>query len=70
MNLALYLNDKIPGMTIPDAIMKRLADAGDKVAEESIEITAENYPQAERQERGQRRAYHAAWMGGCSASDH
>lgn len=42
LTLAHYLNDNIPGVTIPDAVMKRLADAGDRFAEESIAITAEN----------------------------
>ncbi len=41
LNLARYLNDNIPGVRIPDTIMKRLSDAGDKVAEESIAITVE-----------------------------
>ena len=41
LKLARYLNDKIPGITIPDAIMQRLADAGDKVAEEGVKITVE-----------------------------
>ncbi len=42
LNLAKYLNDNIPGVTVPEAVMKRLADAGDHFAEESISITAEN----------------------------
>jgi methylenetetrahydrofolate reductase (NADPH) len=42
MNLALYLNNNIPGVTIPDAVMKRLAGAGDRFSEESIAITVEN----------------------------
>ncbi len=42
LKLAHYLNDNIPGVTIPDRIMKRLADAGDDFAEESIRITVEN----------------------------
>jgi methylenetetrahydrofolate reductase (NADPH) len=42
MNLALYLNNNIPGVTIPDAVMKRLAAAGERFAEESIAITVEN----------------------------
>ena len=42
MNLARYLNDNIPGVTIPGAVMKRLADAGDRFQEESIAITVEN----------------------------
>jgi methylenetetrahydrofolate reductase (NADPH) len=42
MNLARYLNDNIPGVTIPGAVMKRLADAGERFQEESIAITAEN----------------------------
>jgi methylenetetrahydrofolate reductase (NADPH) len=41
LNLARYLNDNIPGVRIPDTIMKRLADAGEKVAEESIAIAVE-----------------------------
>ncbi len=42
MNLARYLNDNIPGVTIPGAVMKRLADAGERFQEESIAITVEN----------------------------
>jgi len=42
MRLAHYLNDNIPGVTIPEAVMKRLAGAGDRFAEESIAITVEN----------------------------
>ncbi len=41
MSLARYLNDSIPGVTIPDAVMKRLAGAGDRFREESISITVE-----------------------------
>lgn len=41
LSLARYLNDKIPGVTVPERVMKRLADAGDRFAEESISITAE-----------------------------
>jgi methylenetetrahydrofolate reductase (NADPH) len=41
LSLARYLNDKIPGVTVPERVMKRLADAGDRLAEESIAITAE-----------------------------
>jgi methylenetetrahydrofolate reductase (NADPH) len=42
LNLARYLNDNIPGVNIPAAVMKRLEDAGDRFQEESIAITAEN----------------------------
>jgi len=41
LSLARYLNDRIPGVTVPERVMKRLADAGDRFAEESISITAE-----------------------------
>ena len=41
LSLARYLNDRIPGVTVPERVMKRLADAGDSFAEESIAITAE-----------------------------
>lgn len=39
--LARYLNERIPGVTVPENVMKRLADAGDRFAEESIIVTAE-----------------------------
>jgi methylenetetrahydrofolate reductase (NADPH) len=42
LRLARYLNDNIPGVTIPDRTMRRLADAGDGFAEESIRMTVEN----------------------------
>ena len=42
LKLARYLDDNIPGVTIPAQVMKRLADAGDRFAEESIAITVEN----------------------------
>jgi len=42
MHLAHYLNDHIPGVRIPDRIMKRLGDAGDRFREESLAITVEN----------------------------
>jgi methylenetetrahydrofolate reductase (NADPH) len=41
LKLARYLNDNIPGVRIPDTIIRRLADAGDRIAEESIAITVE-----------------------------
>jgi len=41
LSLARYLNERIPGVTVPERVMKRLADAGDRFAEESIAITAE-----------------------------
>jgi methylenetetrahydrofolate reductase (NADPH) len=42
LKLARYLHDNIPGVKIPAAVMKRLADAGDRFAEESLAVTAEN----------------------------
>lgn len=42
LNMAHYLNDNIPGVTIPGAFMKRLQSAGDRLPEESIAITVEN----------------------------
>lgn len=42
VSLAKYLNNNIPGVRVPDPIMKRLADAGTNLAEESITITVEN----------------------------
>jgi methylenetetrahydrofolate reductase (NADPH) len=42
LRLARYLNDNIPGVNVPEEVMRRLADAGDHFAEESISITVEN----------------------------
>jgi methylenetetrahydrofolate reductase (NADPH) len=42
LKLARYLNDNIPGVTIPDTVMKRLEGAGEGFQEESIAITVEN----------------------------
>jgi methylenetetrahydrofolate reductase (NADPH) len=42
LSAARYLNDNIPGVTIPDHVIRRLADAGDRFAEESVTITVEN----------------------------
>lgn len=36
-----YLNKEIPGVTIPEKIMKRMENAGDKAQEEGIKITVE-----------------------------
>ena len=41
LSLARYLNDRIPGVTVPEKVIKRLADSGDNFAGESIAITAE-----------------------------
>lgn len=41
LNLARHLNDNVPGVKIPDKIMKRLTDAGNNVAEESLTIAVE-----------------------------
>jgi len=42
LRLARYLNDNIPGVNVPEQVMKRLTDAGDRFTEESIAITVEN----------------------------
>ncbi|MBI9046978.1 MAG: methylenetetrahydrofolate reductase C-terminal domain-containing protein [Anaerolineaceae bacterium] len=41
LRMARYMHDKIPGVTIPDHVMKRLEDAGDGVEEEGFQITLE-----------------------------
>ncbi|HUW93004.1 MAG TPA: methylenetetrahydrofolate reductase C-terminal domain-containing protein [Bacteroidales bacterium] len=41
LNMAKYLNDRIPGITIPPNIMKRMERAGVNAAEEGIEISVE-----------------------------
>ena len=41
LSIARYLNEKIPGVTVPERVMQRLADAGERFAEESIAITVE-----------------------------
>jgi len=41
LRMAQYMNDDVPGVFIPDALMKRLEAAGDGVEEESVTITLE-----------------------------
>jgi methylenetetrahydrofolate reductase (NADPH) len=41
VKMATYMNDDVPGVTIPKALMKRLEDAGDGVEEEGIQIALE-----------------------------
>lgn len=41
LNVALYMHNEVPGVTIPDAILKRLEDAGDGAAEEGVQIALE-----------------------------
>ena len=41
LSVARYLNENIPGVTVPERVMQRLADAGDRFTGESIDITVE-----------------------------
>lgn len=41
LRMAQYMNDEVPGVTIPPSIMKRLEAAGDGIEEESVAITLE-----------------------------
>jgi methylenetetrahydrofolate reductase (NADPH) len=41
LKMATYMNDDVPGVTIPNHLLKRLADAGDGVEEEGIQIALE-----------------------------
>jgi methylenetetrahydrofolate reductase (NADPH) len=41
LNMAKYLNDRIPGITIPDHIMKRMEKAGPDASAEGIQIAVE-----------------------------
>jgi methylenetetrahydrofolate reductase (NADPH) len=41
VKMATYMNDDVPGVTIPKALLKRLEDAGDGVEEEGIQIALE-----------------------------
>ena len=44
VKMAQYMNDKVPGITVPDDLISRLADQGDdreKITETSIQISAE-----------------------------
>jgi homocysteine S-methyltransferase len=38
---ALYLHNEVPGITIPDAILKRIEDAGDDAPQEGVRIAQE-----------------------------
>lgn len=39
--IAMYLHNKVPGVTLPEKILKRLEHAGDSAAEEGIQIVLE-----------------------------
>jgi methylenetetrahydrofolate reductase (NADPH) len=39
--VAQYMNDEVPGVTIPDKLMKRMQAAGDGAAEEGVQIALE-----------------------------
>ena len=41
LKMAKYMNDEVPGITIPDQLIKRLEAAGDKVEEEGVQIALE-----------------------------
>jgi methylenetetrahydrofolate reductase (NADPH) len=41
LRMAQYMNDDVPGVSIPDKLLKRLEAAGDGVQEESVTITLE-----------------------------
>jgi methylenetetrahydrofolate reductase (NADPH) len=41
LRMAQYMHNEVPGVYIPDSIMKRLEQAGDGVQEEAIQITLE-----------------------------
>ena len=44
VKMAQYMNEKVPGITVPDALISRLADQGDdreKITETSIQMSAE-----------------------------
>ena len=39
--MAQYMNNEVPGVTIPDKLMKRMEAAGDKAEEEGVQIALE-----------------------------
>jgi methylenetetrahydrofolate reductase (NADPH) len=39
--VAKYMNEEVPGVTVPDVLMKRMEAAGDGAAEEGVKITLE-----------------------------
>ena len=41
LKMAKYMNDEVPGITIPDPLLRRLEAAGDKVEEEGVQIALE-----------------------------
>jgi methylenetetrahydrofolate reductase (NADPH) len=41
LNMANYLNNEVPGVWIPESLLKRMEDAGDGAEEEGITITLE-----------------------------
>ncbi len=41
LKVAKYMNEEVPGVTIPDALVKRMEAAGDKADEEGVQIALE-----------------------------
>jgi len=39
--MARYMNDEVPGVSIPEALLKRMKDAGDNASEEGVQIALE-----------------------------
>jgi methylenetetrahydrofolate reductase (NADPH) len=41
LKMAKYMNDEVPGVTIPDRLLRRMEAAGDKAEEEGVQIALE-----------------------------
>ncbi len=41
VKVAKYMNEEVPGVTIPDKLVKRMEAAGDKAEEEGVQIALE-----------------------------
>ncbi|HSB66896.1 MAG TPA: methylenetetrahydrofolate reductase, partial [Anaerolineales bacterium] len=41
LKVAKYMNEEVPGVTIPDKLVKRMEAAGDKAEEEGVQISLE-----------------------------
>jgi len=50
LRMAVYMNDEVPGVRLPPAILKRLEDAGDGVEEEGVQIALELIEKVKRLE--------------------
>ncbi len=63
LKMAQYMHDEVPGVTIPDQLLKRLEAAGDGVEEEGVTIALELIEAIKGKQGDQRHPHHGGWLG-------